>query len=116
MLAGLTPSIRTIGDALDNALPETTIGLYKPECIRDDSPFRNGPLETLADANRSPQHGPTGTTPAGSYAALAGGHQPKPRPGTTITTVPATPARHTHNEACMKPGSPQSPLGPMPFS
>ena len=49
MLAGLTPSIGTVGDALDNALAETTIGLYKTECARDGSPFRNGALETLAD-------------------------------------------------------------------
>jgi putative transposase len=49
MLAGLTPSVGTVGDALDNALAETTIGLYKTECIRADSPFRSGPLRTLAD-------------------------------------------------------------------
>jgi putative transposase len=49
MLAGLTPSIGTVGDALDNALAETTIGLYKTECIRENSPFRHGPLTTLAD-------------------------------------------------------------------
>jgi putative transposase len=30
-------------------LAETTIGLYKNECIRADSPFRRGPLRTLAD-------------------------------------------------------------------
>ena len=29
MLEGLIPSIGTVGDALDNALCETTIGLYK---------------------------------------------------------------------------------------
>jgi transposase InsO family protein len=49
LLAGLTPSVGTVGDALDNALAETTIGLYKTECIRQDSPFRTGPLRTLAD-------------------------------------------------------------------
>jgi putative transposase len=49
MLAGLTPSVGTVGDALDNALAETTIGLYKTECVREGSPFRNGPLRTLAD-------------------------------------------------------------------
>jgi putative transposase len=49
MLAGLAPSIGTVGDALDNALAETTIGLYKTECTREGSPFRDGPLETLAD-------------------------------------------------------------------
>lgn len=49
MLAGLTPSIGTVGDALDNALAETTIGLYKTECVREGSPFRHGPLTILAD-------------------------------------------------------------------
>ena len=32
-----------------NALAETTIGLYKNECVRCDSPFRRGPLQTLTD-------------------------------------------------------------------
>lgn len=49
MLAGLRPSVGTVGDALDNALCETTIGLYKTACIRDGSPFRTGPIRTLAD-------------------------------------------------------------------
>ena len=48
-LSGLIPSIGTVGDAFDNALAETTIGLYKTEAIRDDSPFRRGPLQRLAD-------------------------------------------------------------------
>jgi putative transposase len=48
-LAGMVASIGTIGDAYDNALAETTIGLYKTECVRADSPFRNGPINTLAD-------------------------------------------------------------------
>ena len=49
MLAGLKPSIGTVGDALDNGLAETTIGLYKTECVREGSPFRSGPIDTLAD-------------------------------------------------------------------
>jgi putative transposase len=49
MLAGLQPSIGTVGDAYDNALAETTIGLYKTECIREGSPFKAGPIMTLAD-------------------------------------------------------------------
>jgi transposase InsO family protein len=49
MLEGLIPSVGTVGDALDNALCETTIGLYKTECIREGSPFRTGPIGTLAD-------------------------------------------------------------------
>jgi putative transposase len=31
--AGIAGSIGTVGDALDNALMESTIGLYKTECI-----------------------------------------------------------------------------------
>lgn len=49
MLEGLRPSIGSVGDAYDNALAETTIGLYKTEAIRDGSPFRIGPIATLAD-------------------------------------------------------------------
>jgi putative transposase len=48
-LSGLKPSIGSVGDAFDNALAETTIGLYKTECVRADSPFRRGPLRNLAD-------------------------------------------------------------------
>ena len=48
-LSGLVASIGTVGDAFDNALAETTIGLYKTEAVRDDSPFRRGPLHRLAD-------------------------------------------------------------------
>lgn len=49
LLAGLVPSIGTVGDALDNALAETTMGLYKTECTRAGSPFRTGPIRGLAD-------------------------------------------------------------------
>jgi putative transposase len=40
--AGIRPSIGSVGDAYDNALAETTIGLYKIECIPAGSPFHNG--------------------------------------------------------------------------
>jgi putative transposase len=49
LLEGLIPSIGTVGDALDNALAKTTIGLYKAECVHDGSPFQRGPIATLAD-------------------------------------------------------------------
>jgi putative transposase len=50
--AGLLPSIGSIGDAYDNALAETTIGLYKTECARPGSPFHQG-LATLADVEQA---------------------------------------------------------------
>ncbi len=39
--AGIAGSIGTVGDALDNALMESTIGLYKTECIAPASHHRN---------------------------------------------------------------------------
>jgi putative transposase len=42
--AGVDASVGSVGDAYDNALAETTIGLYKTEKIR-----REGPWRTLAD-------------------------------------------------------------------
>ena len=39
--AGIDASIGTVGDALDNALAESTIGLYKTELIKPNSPWRN---------------------------------------------------------------------------
>jgi transposase InsO family protein len=53
MLAGLAGSVGSVGDAYDNALAETTIGLYKTECTRAGSPFRSGPIATLADLEDS---------------------------------------------------------------
>ena len=49
MLAGLSGSVGSVRDTYDNALAETTIGLYKTECVRPGSPFRNDPIRTLAD-------------------------------------------------------------------
>jgi putative transposase len=48
-LEGISASIGSVGDAYDNAVAESVIGLYKNEAIRSDSPFREGPLRTLAD-------------------------------------------------------------------
>src|SRR5688500_17591259 len=47
-LEGIRPSIGSVGDAFDNALMETIIGLFKTECIRT-TVFHNWPYKTLAD-------------------------------------------------------------------
>ena len=52
-LLPMLPSIGSVGDAHNNALAETTIGLYKTEYIRADSPFRNEPLTRLADLEQA---------------------------------------------------------------
>ena len=38
---GIVPSIGTVGDALDNALMESAIGLYKTELIARRGPWRD---------------------------------------------------------------------------
>jgi putative transposase len=45
--ADFRPSIGSVADAYDNALAETTIGLYKTECVRPGSPFNPDGFETL---------------------------------------------------------------------
>jgi transposase InsO family protein len=47
-MEGIQPSIGSVGDAYDNALMETIIGLFKAECIRT-TVFHTGPYKTLAD-------------------------------------------------------------------
>ena len=47
-IEGFAASIGSVGDAYDNALMETVIGLYETECIRV-GPFHTGPLTALSD-------------------------------------------------------------------
>ena len=49
VLEGIAASIGSVGDAYDNALAETTIGLFKTEAVGRGSPFLNGPLRTIDD-------------------------------------------------------------------
>lgn len=47
--AEFRPSIGSVGDAYDNALAETIIGLYKCECVPTGSPFNPDGFATVAD-------------------------------------------------------------------
>ena len=51
-LEGIAPSIGSVGDAYDNALMESIIGLFKTECMRP-GPFIKGPIcqpiKTISD-------------------------------------------------------------------
>ena len=47
-LEGIAPSIGSVGDAYDNCLMESIIGLFKAECIRP-GPFVKGPVKTISD-------------------------------------------------------------------
>lgn len=91
-LEGIAASIGSVGDAYDNALAESTIGLFKNEAIRDGSPFRAGPLRTIDDVewataawvewfNARRLHSTLGNVPpeefeAGYYADIEASHHP----------------------------------------
>lgn len=49
MLEGILASVGSVGDAYDNALAESTIGLFKTEAMAKNNPFHHGPFKTIAD-------------------------------------------------------------------
>src|SRR3954471_14106947 len=71
--AGIDASIGTVGDALDNALMESTIGLYKTELIKPRGPWRSLAQVELATAewvdwdNTSRLHSAIGHVPPDEY-------------------------------------------------
>lgn len=74
--AGIDASIGTVGDALDNALAESTIGLYKTELIKRCGPWHNiGEVEMATVAwvdwyNNRRLHGACGGRPPTEFEAL----------------------------------------------
>jgi putative transposase len=46
--AGVSASVGTVGDAYDNALAESVIGLYKTELIKPNGPWRTAEQVELA--------------------------------------------------------------------
>ena len=44
-------TVGTVGDSYDNELAETTIGLYKTECVRHEGPWRGADDLELATLN-----------------------------------------------------------------
>ena len=64
-LEGIRPSIDSVGDAFDNALMETIIGLFKTECIRTPV-STTAPTRPSLTSNTPPPAGSTGTTTADS--------------------------------------------------
>jgi len=74
--AGIEPSVGSVGDAYDNALAETIIGLYKTEVIEPLRPWRNAiavELETLSWVewfNNRRLLGPIGNIPPAEFEAM----------------------------------------------
>jgi putative transposase len=74
--AGIDASIGTVGDALDNALMESTIGLYKTEVIKPRRPWRTLAQVELATAewidwyNHRRLHSAIGYTSPAEYESM----------------------------------------------
>jgi transposase InsO family protein len=74
--AGIEPSVGSVGDAYDNALAETIIGLYKTEVIRRNGPWRNieevefATLEWVDWFNNRRLLGPIGNIPPAEFEAM----------------------------------------------
>ena len=74
-LANIDPSIGTVGDALDNALMESTIGLYKTELIKRRGPWRSfadvelGTAQWIEWYNTRRLHSAIGHVPPNEYEA-----------------------------------------------
>lgn len=74
--AGIDASIGSVGDALDNALMESTIGLYKTELIKPRGPWRSLAQVELATAewvdwyNNQRLHSAIGHLPPTEYESM----------------------------------------------
>jgi len=74
--AGIDASIGTVGDALDNAMAESLIGLFKTELIKPRGPWHNKSEVDVATAawvdwyNNRRLHGACGGRPPAEFEAL----------------------------------------------
>ncbi|MFG1682906.1 IS3 family transposase [Nonomuraea sp. NPDC049269] len=89
--AGIDASIGTVGDALDNALMESQIGLYKTELIKPRGPWRSLAEVELATAewvewfNTTRLHSSIDNIPPQEYEAL---HYAQHQPNETVGINP----------------------------
>ncbi|WP_346014297.1 MULTISPECIES: IS3 family transposase [unclassified Streptomyces] len=87
---GIAASIGSVGDAYDNALMESTIGLYKTELIKPQRPWKSLSQVELATAewidwyNHRRLHGEIGHVPPAEYEANHYMESTKPQVTTTI--------------------------------
>ncbi|PWG15541.1 IS3 family transposase [Streptomyces sp. V2] len=88
--AGIAASIGSVGDAYDNALMESTIGLFKTELIKPQRPWKTLSQVELATAewvdwyNHRRLHGEIGHVPPVEYEANHYMEYTKPQVKTTI--------------------------------
>jgi len=97
----LSASIGSIGDAHDNAVAESFMGLFKNEAIAAGSPFRTGPLRTLSDVETLTLHYVDWSTTTACTACATSSHPRSSNSSTTLTTPahrPATPPTRRRHE------------------
>ncbi|MFJ5680766.1 IS3 family transposase [Streptomyces sp. NPDC093097] len=88
--AGIAASVGSVGDAYDNALMESTIGLFKTELIKPQRPWKTLSQVELATAewadwyNHRRLHGEIGHIPPAEYEANYYTELTKPQVTTTI--------------------------------
>jgi putative transposase len=80
---GVDPSVGSVGDALDNALAETTVGSFKNELIRRQGPWRDVNHVEIATAEWV-----LWSTPNAPTSTSATSHPKPSRNSTTITHAP----------------------------
>ena len=92
---GAAPSIGTVGDSYDNALAETTIGLFKTELHRNPAALaaNHGPWRGLDDLKPPPAPRPPGSTPSASTANSATAPPPRSKTATVKTLSPPRPEK-----------------------
>jgi putative transposase len=91
---GAAPSIGTVGDSYDNALAETTIGLFKTELHRNPAALatNGGPWRGLDDLEIATCHWAAWFNTERLHSEL--GTRPQPRSKTVTVKTALSPARH----------------------
>jgi putative transposase len=90
--AGVDPSVGSVGDAYDNALAESTMGLYKTELIRNYGPWRDRDhveihtLEYTDWYNHRRPHSAAADLPPADLEALYDANQTRQPPAGTQPT------------------------------
>jgi len=94
-LEGIAPSIGSVGDAYDNSLMETIIGLYRPSASARarSTPTRSRPSTT---SSTPLWPGSTGGTTSACTPPSATSHRPSSRGPTTVRASPTNRSRDPH--------------------
>jgi putative transposase len=105
-LEGIAPSIGSVGDAYNNCLMDSNIGLFKNECLRP-GPFVKDPLKCISDVESPPWPGSTGGTTDGCIPASAWSRPSSTSKRTTFKPLRPDRRRSSHEDGS-KPGTLQS--------